>query len=77
MYFFRTLDNYISSIHPDKLDEASALGTRWPITEALVRDTKHALLRASSRNESNAFHITQQTWAETMPDYKVGAVNRE
>eukprot|EP00929_Paragymnodinium_shiwhaense_P033992 TRINITY_DN18551_c0_g1_i4.p1 TRINITY_DN18551_c0_g1~~TRINITY_DN18551_c0_g1_i4.p1 ORF type:complete len:570 (+),score=73.56 TRINITY_DN18551_c0_g1_i4:298-2007(+) len=47
-YFFKTLDQYISSMHPDRLDEVSGNGTFWPVRDVEVGTLRRAIMRASA-----------------------------
>merc|ERR1712241_1458647 len=42
-YFFKNLDQYISSLHPDKFDAASGNGTWWPVTDQAVGQLRRAI----------------------------------
>jgi len=49
-YFFKTLDQYIASVHPDKLEDGTGNGTWWPVSEMGLGNLRRAILRSSANS---------------------------
>lgn len=49
-YFFKLLDQYIASIHPDQLDAAAGNGSWWPVTDELMGVLRREVLAASANS---------------------------
>jgi len=49
-YFFKTLDQYVASVHPDKLEDGTGNGTWWPVSEMAIGKLRRAILRSSANS---------------------------
>lgn len=76
-YFFKSLDQYVSSLHPRKLDAAAGNGTWWPVTDRAIGQLRRRILRESAnstkgtsikatsgRDPGNAFQVLPDTLVE-------------
>lgn len=78
-YFFKNVDQFVSSVHPEKFDAAAGNGTWWPVTDQVIGQLRRAILRASA-NSTKGTSIKQTSGREpgnafqVLPDTLVDGV---
>ncbi|CAK9065049.1 unnamed protein product [Durusdinium trenchii] len=55
VYMTRCLSGYASSMHPDKFDQITANGTRWPVTVAEMDSIRRRLAVASANRTTTSW----------------------
>ena len=67
MYLFRMLDNYMGTVHPNKFDEYSDHGKRWPITDFEYGQLRREVFIKSAAWPQNAFEQMKLADGEPHP----------